>query len=91
MSDNKNANNWRDREIGAFWEKKSSRDNSQYMTGHITDSNGKKTDVVIFPNKDRKSDSAPSWRVYVSDKSASPSNKQKEYAGNTSGGDSDVL
>ena len=91
MSDSKTENNWSKREKGALWVKQSGRDNSEYMTGHFTDKNGNKEDVVLFRNKDRKSDRAPDWRVYESNKSASPSNKQTEFAGSTSGGDSDVL
>ena len=83
MTDTKNESNWSKREKGAFWVKTSSRDNSQYMTGHIeTEVDGKKMrlDLVVFPNKDSKNERAPDWRAYESNKTNSPPRNQTANA-----------
>lgn len=59
---------WDRREIGALWTKLSKDKSQKYMTGHIQTSLEGKIDVVIFSNKDKKSDKAPDFRIYVSDK-----------------------
>lgn len=63
-----NKNNWDRREVGALWTKVSKDKTQKYMTGHIQTSLEGKIDIVIFSNKDKKSDKAPDFRVYVSDK-----------------------
>jgi uncharacterized protein (DUF736 family) len=66
---------WDRREVGALWTKLSKDKSQKYMTGHIETSLEGKIDLVIFSNKDKKSDKAPDFRVYISDrdkKDASP-------------------
>jgi uncharacterized protein (DUF736 family) len=48
------------------------------MTGHINSSLEGKIDIVIFSNKEKKSDKSPDFRIYASDRAE---NKQKELAG----------
>lgn len=68
MNDNKNENNWTRREVGALWTKLSKDKSQKYMTGHIQTSLEGKIDIVIFSNKDKKTDKAPDFRVYLSEK-----------------------
>jgi len=100
MSDTKNENNWSKREKGAFWVKTSSRDNSEYMTGHIEiEIGGKKIkeDLVVFRNKEKKNERAPDWRVFESNKNNSPTRNQtadarsNSYSQQGSSADDDVL
>ena len=58
MNDNK-----RDDELGALWEKTS--ENGPYMTGSVQ-VNGVKVDIVVFPNKYRKAENHPSYRILAS-------------------------
>lgn len=62
------TNKWDRREVGALWTKVSKDKSQKYMTGHIQTSLEGKIDIVVFTNKDKKSDKAPDFRVYVSDK-----------------------
>lgn len=102
MNDNKNDNNWTRREVGALWTKLSKDKSQKYMTGHIQTSLEGKIDIVIFSNKDKRTDKAPDFRVYLSEKkkdSASPmetSNKvgvvsKKVSAPETDSEEADVL
>ena len=60
MTDNKDKNEWTDREIGALWINVKQSDGSKYLTGSI---NGEK--VVVFKNKSHEeNDKAPYFRVY---------------------------
>ena len=68
MSDNKNESNWTRREVGALWLKLSKDKSQKYMTGHIQTSLEGKIDIVIFSNKEKKTDKAPDFRVYLSEK-----------------------
>ena len=68
MNDNKNENNWTRREVGALWTKLSKDKSQKYMTGHIQTSLEGKIDIVIFSNKDKKTDKAPDFRIYLSEK-----------------------
>ena len=84
MSENKNENKWTEREIGALWTKQSRNGSQKYMTGHFKNSQGEKTDVVIFSNKDKKNEKAPDFRVYISEKTK-PNNqesRQTTYSSN---------
>lgn len=75
MSDNKTeTSKWGQREVGALWTKISKDKSQKYMTGHINTSLEGKIDIVIFSNKEKKSDKSPDFRIYVSDRPA----KQKE-------------
>jgi uncharacterized protein (DUF736 family) len=75
MSDNKTeTSKWGQREVGALWTKISKDKSQKYMTGHINTSLEGKIDIVIFSNKEKKSDKSPDFRIYVSDRPQ----KQKE-------------
>jgi len=74
MSDEQKNNDWKERELGALWVKKS-LSGTQYMTGHIElkDVSGK-VQLVIFKNKHKlnedgtvANDKAPDFRVYKSE------------------------
>jgi len=78
MNDNKTENKWGNREMGALWLKLSKDKTQKYMTGHINSSLEGKIDVVIFSNKDKKSEKSPDFRIYASDRAE---NKQKVLTG----------
>ena len=74
MSDEQKTNDWKERELGALWVKKS-LSGTQYMTGHIEwkDASGK-VQLVVFKNKHKlnedgtvANDKAPDFRVYKSE------------------------
>ena len=74
MSDEQKNNDWKERELGALWVKKS-LSGTQYMTGHIElkDASGK-VQMVVFKNKHKynedgsvANDKAPDFRVYKSE------------------------
>ena len=74
MSDEQKNNDWKERELGALWVKKS-LNGTQYMTGHIElkDASGK-VQLVVFKNKHKlnedgtvANDKAPDFRVYKSE------------------------
>jgi len=74
MSNEQKNNEWKERELGALWVKKSVT-GTQYMTGHIElkDSTGK-LQLVIFKNKSKynedgsiANDKAPDFQVYKSE------------------------
>lgn len=73
MSDNKTeTSKWDQREVGALWTKISKDKTQKYMTGHINTSLEGKIDIVIFSNKEKKSDKSPDFRIYISDKEQKP-------------------
>ena len=74
MSDDQKNNDWKERELGALWVKKSLT-GTQYMTGHIElkDASGK-VQLVVFKNKHKynedgtvANDKAPDFRVFKSE------------------------
>ena len=74
MSDEQKNNDWKERELGALWVKKSLT-GTQYMTGHIElkDESGK-VQLVVFKNKHKynedgsvSNDKAPDFRLYKSE------------------------
>jgi len=74
MSDEQKNNEWKERELGALWVKKSVT-GTQYMTGHIElkDATGK-LQLVVFKNKHKynedgsiANDRAPDFRLYKSE------------------------
>ena len=76
MSDEQKTNEWKERELGALWVKKS-LSGTQYMTGHIElkDESGK-VQLVVFKNKLKynedgtiANDRAPDFRLYKSESS----------------------
>ena len=78
MSDNKTeTSKWGQREVGALWTKISKDKSQKYMTGHINTSLEGKIDIVIFSNKEKKTDKSPDIRINASDRA----DKQKELAG----------
>jgi uncharacterized protein (DUF736 family) len=74
MSDsnqNSKGGDWKDREIGALWLRKSASGN-KYLSGHISSGDDEgiedtKERVIVFANKDKKSDKAPDYRIYKSE------------------------
>ena len=74
MSNEQKNNDWKERELGALWVKKS-LNGTQYMTGHIElrDASGK-VQLVVFKNKHKlnedgtvANEKAPDFRVYKSE------------------------
>lgn len=74
MSDEQKNNDWKERELGALWVKKSLT-GTQYMTGHIElkDASGK-VQLVVFKNKHKfnedgtvSNEKAPDFRLYKSE------------------------
>ena len=74
MSDEQKNNDWKERELGALWVKKS-LSGTQYMTGHIElkDASGK-VQMVVFKNKHKynedgsvANEKAPDFRLYKSE------------------------
>lgn len=81
MSENKKANDWSKRELGALWKKKSAT--QTYLTGHLSFEDGERINVVVFSNKNKKNDKAPDFRVYVSEQrpqaAAPAASSQKKF------------
>jgi len=88
QNNNKNGK-WDAKEIGALWTKISKDKSQKYMTGHINTSLEGKLEIVIFSNKDKKTDKSPDFRVYISERKkeaevgASPSAKPKTISAPT--------
>jgi hypothetical protein len=60
MSENKDNNEWSDREIGALWVNVKNGGNEKYLTGQV---NGEK--VILFKNKYKdENPKAPDFRIY---------------------------
>lgn len=62
---NSNANDWKDREIGALWRREGK--NQRYLSGKLTigDFGEEKTiNVVIFSNRFKEKDNQPDFRIY---------------------------
>jgi len=102
MSDEQKNNDWKERELGALWVKKS-LNGTQYMTGHIElkDASGK-LQLVIFKNKHKHNedgtvanDKAPDFQVYKSEsreqQQGSGGGAPQEKAAATTTTDEDVL
>ena len=101
MSDEQKNNEWRERELGALWVKKS-LSGTQYMTGHIElkDASGK-VQLVVFKNKHKynedgtvANEKAPDFRLYKSEdreqrQNNEDSDSQKETVSATS--DEEIL
>ena len=58
--EDKQKNEWQEREIGALW--KNEGRNQTYLTGKVGDQK-----VVIFSNKNKNKDNQPDFRVYKSE------------------------
>ncbi|MDB4314594.1 DUF736 domain-containing protein [bacterium] len=63
MSDVKK--DWDKLEIGALW-KRQSKANNPYYSGKL-EVDGKKYEVVCFPNTNKKEDKHPDVRIYLSE------------------------
>jgi uncharacterized protein (DUF736 family) len=87
MSETKTENKWNEREIGALWTKESRSGSQKYMTGHFKNSQGEKTDVVVFSNKDKKNEKAPDFRVYISEKTKPSSEVSRQPTPSSNDGD----
>ena len=93
---------WKDREIGALWLRKSAAGN-KYLSGHVGTAenegieDNEKTRVIIFANKDKKNDKAPDYRIYKSEPQQNSSSASSEKSSveqdnsSTSEDDLDVL
>ena len=90
MSDEQKNSDWKERELGALWVKKS-LSGTQYMTGHIElkDASGK-VQLVVFKNKHKynedgsiANDKAPDFRLYKSEDREQRANSGKEASGET--------
>lgn len=61
-------NDWKEREIGAFWKK--TKGGTSYLTGYTTGvdqfGNKFKQRVIMFLNKTKTSENAPDFILYVS-------------------------
>jgi len=57
---NKNQN-----ELGALWKKKS-KTGMSFLSGYIVDTDGTRTDVVVFANTKKSNEKAPDYRLYIS-------------------------
>lgn len=65
--------NWKKRELGALWTK-TSASGSKFYSGTVNvteDGNTVKKRVVMFANKDKKSDAAPDFTIYLSEENGS--------------------
>jgi len=63
--EDKQKNEWQEREIGALW--KNEGRNQTYLTGKVKMQDGTEQKVVIFSNKNKNKDSQPDFRVYKSE------------------------
>ena len=60
MSDNKEENEWNDRELGALWVNTKNNSGEKYLTGQIK---GEK--VIVFKNRFKEENpKAPDFRIY---------------------------
>lgn len=60
-----NKNDWKDREVGAFWKRETENGEKTYLTGYVT-IGGKKINLVVYKNKFKEeNEKAPDYRVYL--------------------------
>jgi uncharacterized protein (DUF736 family) len=83
---------WKNREIGALWLRKSAAGN-KYLSGHVGTAENEgiedeKTRVIIFANKDKKNDKAPDYRIYKSEPQQNSSAASPEKPSTNQGNDS---
>jgi uncharacterized protein (DUF736 family) len=92
MTNKTEPTKWDRREVGALWTKLSKDKSQKYMTGHIQTSLEGKLDIVVFTNKDKKTDKAPDFRVYISDrtKKDAPKSETAETANATATADAEL-
>jgi hypothetical protein len=76
------SNDWKEREMGAFWTKDGSK--GKYLSGTVEVGEGdnkEKIQVVMFPNQYKETDRQPDYILYKSkemDANASSSTKVKK-------------
>ena len=73
-----NDNEWRQREMGALW-KKTGR-NQTFLSGQIklksSDGSEELVRIIVFNNKNKKSDNAPDFVIYKSEDRREQSSEQ---------------
>lgn len=62
MADEENKADWKNRELGALWKKRSGS-GLEFYSGKIK-INGEEIELVCYANKDKKSDNQPDVRIY---------------------------
>ena len=63
MSNEQKTNDWKERELGALWVKKSDK-GSQYMTGHIELKGASgKVQLVVFKNQGKRNEDGTYTKV----------------------------
>jgi hypothetical protein len=69
MSDNTQQTDWKERDIGALWQRQGK--NQKYLSGHVrlkdSDGNVVEQRVIVFTNKHKSADNHPDFRVYKGD------------------------
>ena len=69
MSDNTQQTDWKERDIGALWQRQGR--NQKYLSGHVrlkdSDGNVVEQRVIVFTNKHKSADNHPDFRVYQAD------------------------
>ena len=83
---------WKNREIGALWLRKSAAGN-KYLSGHVETAEGEgieeeKTRVIVFANKNKKNDKAPDYRIYKSEPQQAAESPAAEKPSGAQGGNS---
>tara|TARA_Y100000310_G_scaffold313016_1_gene360898 strand:- start:310 stop:651 length:342 start_codon:yes stop_codon:yes gene_type:complete len=57
-------------EVGALWKRQAKSNGQTYLSGHVKQDDGfgeeKQVKVVVFSNKNKKSENAPDFRIYLS-------------------------
>jgi hypothetical protein len=75
-TENQTEKSSRDKEIGAFWLKKSKAGND-FLSGYVLGENKEKVSVVVFKNTYKKpGETSPDYRVYLSDSKPQASSGQ---------------
>jgi uncharacterized protein (DUF736 family) len=75
MTDEEKKADWKNRELGALWKKKSST-GLEFYSG-VVKINGEEIKLVCYANKDKKSDNQPDVRIYKE----APRNNQDNNGG----------
>ena len=69
MSENTQQTDWKNRDIGALWQRQGR--NQKYLSGHVKVKDGEgnlvEHRVIIFSNKMKSADNQPDFRVYSAD------------------------
>lgn len=68
-----NADNWKNKELGALWKREKQSSKEKYLTGTLNLKVlgfDKDIPLVIFSNKRKTTDAHPDLRIYLSEKQA---------------------